>query len=74
MEKIIHILGSDGIGCDVLITEGELTSFRKLAASAAKAGRSISFDEWALDELRRASEDLPPRSEHSPLPSETSQS
>lgn len=58
MEKVIHIASSHGAVYDVLVTEEELTSFRELAASAAQTGQKISFDEWALEELRKVFADV----------------
>ncbi len=54
MEKVIHIVKDECIGLDVLVTEEELASFRKAAARAAKTGQKITFDDWALNELRKA--------------------
>jgi hypothetical protein len=71
MEKVIRIVNCDGAECDVLVTERELASFRELTVSAAEAGQHISFDEWVLDELRRAFADVPPEGEYPPLLGDT---
>ena len=50
---MIHIVGRNGTGYDVLMTEEQLASFQQAVAAATRAGLQTTLDDLVEHELKK---------------------